>query len=503
MTDPIQYNHAYSALNHRKYIALKDKKSILTCLCQFKYETLPSIESYVAILKASNEKYWTEAYTAARLAELWVAFKLLPPSWARIPSLYQLKKQMDAVSRAIKKWRVDEDAGESKATRSSLNYQRLSGRVQDTIPFDPDKRDSLPCSACGHFSIMAVEEAGVTNEKNAALLAGFNEKMRRWSSLPESTRGGKPRKVSATSQLMGCYCYQMNSMLRSSGGNCINCRDAIKVGGSNLEQSEDGSWKSMCEVCACDCQVTYQRGDRFKIALNLEKEKRKAGLAEAPPEDSVSFFQSVISSTLVDASLEAGKEVASREEQGENALALASTSLLCNPHVQSNVSLRNNMQSIMKDRPRVTRGGKTISQIRAEYFNTATTTSTSSASSSSTVSCINKRFYNNKLCRSKSSLSSTKPIDLSSPSPPRNIPPPAPVTESASTPLLIKKTRVRINKRLWTERHTLGDEEKCSLKKAQQRLNKKDEELCTALLDTEPEFGLSIEAVDYCTNYVG
>ena len=49
----------------------------------------------------------------------------------------------------------------------------------------------------------------------------------------------------------------------------------------------------------------------------------------------------------------------------------------------------------------------------------------------------------------------------------------------------------------------MGDEEKCSLKKAQQRLNKKDEELCTALLDTEPEFKKSIEAVDYCTNYVG
>ena len=80
---------------------------------------------------------------------------------------------------------------------------------------------------------------------------------------------------------------------------------------------------------------------------------------------------------------------------------------------------------------------------------------------------------------------------------------PAFVTKSSSTPVLIKKTRVRINKRLWTERDTLGDEEKIVLKKAQQRLNTKDEELCTALLDTEAEFKESIEAVDYCTTYVG
>ena len=326
------------------------------------------------------------------------------------------------------------------------------------IPFDPDKRNTLPCSVCGHFCVMAVEDVGVTNDKNVVLLIGFNKKMRRWNSLPESTCGGKPRKVAATLQLMGCYCYQMDSMLKSSGGNCVNCWDDVKVGGSNLKQDEDGSWRSMCEVCACDCQVTYQRGDRFKIALNLEKEKRKAGLLEAPLEDSVLFFQSMISSTLVDTSLEAGKEVASREEQGDNALALASTSLLCNLHVQSNVALQNNMQSIMKDRPRTTFGGKTINNIQAEFFNSATTTSSASASTSSsslTISTINKRFYNNKFCQSKSSLSSTKPIDLSTPSPPRNIPSPAPVTKSASTPLLIKKTRVRINKRLWTKRHTL------------------------------------------------
>ena len=157
----------------------------------------------------------------------------------------------------------------------------------------------------------------------------------------------------------------------------------------------------------------------------------------------------------------------------------------------------------MRDRPRMTRGEKTISKIRSEYFNSATTTSSSSSSSPSTTSTINKRFYNNKLCRSKSTLASTKTIDLMTPSPPRQVSQPTLVTKSSSIHVLIKKTQVRINKRLWTKTDTLGDEEKIVLKKAQQRLNTKDEELCTALLDTETKFKESIEAVDYCTDYVG
>ena len=123
MTDRNPYEHAFSALSRRKYITLTEKKAMLTSLCQFKYESLPSVQSYVAILQASNEKYWTKAYTAARLAELWVAYKLLSPSRAHIPSLRQLKRLMEAVSRAVGKWRVDKDAGKSNATWSSLNYQ--------------------------------------------------------------------------------------------------------------------------------------------------------------------------------------------------------------------------------------------------------------------------------------------------------------------------------------------------------------------------------------------
>jgi len=105
----------------------------------------------------------------------------------------------------------------------------------------------------------------------------------------------------------------------------------------------------------------------------------------------------------------------------------------------------------------------------------------------------------------ESSSSSTQSIDLSEiTTPPLDkAPPPTPDIVSTSTPLLIKKTRVRINKILWSERDTLGEEEKESLRKTQHCLNTKDEELCTALFDTESEFKKSIEAVDYCTNYVG
>ena len=53
----------------------------------------------------------------------------------------------------------------------------------------------------------------------------------------------------------------MNSMLKSSGGNCMKYRDVVAVGGSNLEQDENGGWSSTCKVCACDCQVAYQRSN--------------------------------------------------------------------------------------------------------------------------------------------------------------------------------------------------------------------------------------------------
>lgn len=82
----------------------------------------------------------------------------------------------------------------------------------------------------------------------------------------------------------------MDSMLKSSRGHCANCRDEDAVSGSNLERDEDGRWRGTCEICACPCQVTYQRGDRFKITLNLEREKRKGTTTEDKLEDSVLFF---------------------------------------------------------------------------------------------------------------------------------------------------------------------------------------------------------------------
>ena len=173
----------------------------------------------------------------------------------------------------------------------------------------------------------------------------------------------------------------------------------------------------------------------------------------------MSYFHSVINLALVDFSLDAGKTVGSTEEKSDNALAMASTSLLCNPYVQSNIALRNNLQSRVGDRPRITKGGKTINQVRRAFLNQDNT-----STSSSTVNSINKRFYNNKLLRNKAtstlSSSSSHPIDLSTATPPPiNHPQPAhtpitPVNPSSSTPVLVKNTRVHINKRLWKEHDT-------------------------------------------------
>ena len=219
----------------------------------------------------------------------------------------------------------------------------------------------------------------------------------------------------------------------------------------------------------------------------------------------MAYFHSVINSTLVnstlDAALDAGKMVGSKEEQGKDALSMASTSLLCNQHVQSNIALRNNLQSRMGDRPRMKKDGKMINQARREFFDQDNT-----STSSSTVNSINKNFYNNKLFKNEatSTSSSSNSINLSTTTPPPNNhppPPPAPAVVSTSASLLIKKIQVRINKRSCTERNTLDKDDIKNIKKAQQRLNRKDEELCTTLLDTEPEFRESIEVVEFCLHY--
>ena len=107
---------------------------------------------------------------------------------------------MDKVTEAVEKWRVDEDSSDSKATLSSLNYRWVSGRI-------PDNQHTLPCLVCGIFCVIKAKVSAVTNEKNTALLAGFNNKIRRWSYLLDSICGGKLRKVAATLQLMGYYYY--------------------------------------------------------------------------------------------------------------------------------------------------------------------------------------------------------------------------------------------------------------------------------------------------------
>ena len=117
--------------------------------------------------------------------------------------------------------------------------------------------------------MVPIEDTAVTNEKNALVLTTYEANIRRWIFWPETTCGGNPRKAATSFQLLGCYCFQMDSLLKLSGGNYINCREVAAAGGSNLEQDKGGYWRSTCNICACLFQVTYQQGDRFKIALNM------------------------------------------------------------------------------------------------------------------------------------------------------------------------------------------------------------------------------------------
>ena len=84
----------------------------------------------------------------------------------------------------------------------------------------------------------------------------------------------------------------MNSLLNMDDGHFLNCRKAVKMGGLNLLQGKDESLASSCVVCKCSCQVTYQKSNRFKIALVLERHK-KTIKTDKPLKDSVSFFSTL------------------------------------------------------------------------------------------------------------------------------------------------------------------------------------------------------------------
>ena len=58
---------------------------------------------------------------------------------------------------------MDEDASQSRATRSSLNYQRGGGKVQDDVNFCPEERDTLPCMVCGNLCVIPIERADEVN----------------------------------------------------------------------------------------------------------------------------------------------------------------------------------------------------------------------------------------------------------------------------------------------------------------------------------------------------
>ena len=184
----------------------------------------------------------------------------------------------------------------------------------------------------------------------------------------------------------------------------------------------------------------------------------------------------------------------------ENALSLASTNILSNPYIQSNVKLRNNVQNSLKSRPRLTKDNISISTLRKRHFNHPPSTSP--------LDNINHRFYRNKLERSnKTEIDLTGEKENASPV----VNTKAPTTASAAlstpttkntTPLLIRNTRKKVNKKLWHDRKKMTPGESFSLRKVQRRLNAKNDELCTALMDLEDSFESSQDPVDYCKDYV-
>ena len=87
----------------------------------------------------------------------------------RNASLKTLKSNCELVKTQVVQWQADADAAKSRSTRTSLNYQDYGEMVQDTVNFDVEKVDPLPCPVYKHMCVMPLESGDLADDKNLSM----------------------------------------------------------------------------------------------------------------------------------------------------------------------------------------------------------------------------------------------------------------------------------------------------------------------------------------------
>ena len=123
----------------------------------------------------------------------------------------------------------------------TLNYQASGVRQQDQVPFKVEKLDLANCPSCFLRCTMALEDHAALNAANEA---------RRSAS--------KDGKFEARSTVHGCYAFDQNCYGNAAGLGCWACQDKVRRGVQPRATSTPGACAFACEICASDCQATFQ-----------------------------------------------------------------------------------------------------------------------------------------------------------------------------------------------------------------------------------------------------
>jgi hypothetical protein len=219
----------------------------------------------------------------------------------------------------------------------SLSLQLTGQRDQDQILWGSWAKCPSNCPVCIHALTMPMQSPVEVNAANACLRAAAK------------VDGGNG-KFKAAVDKSGCYCFCQNCFGDENGIRCWRCFELATTTKSDVPSGEvePGICPFDCNVCKCNCQVTFNECKHQTIAngvarnaANKSNKKNPIETRESQQEGGRSIFFDYIKSTIQNYSVQDIQDVDHRSV-GEIVTNIAtkttinvatSTALQCNPHV--------------------------------------------------------------------------------------------------------------------------------------------------------------------------
>lgn len=297
---PHPYQDVLSSKSNPKQLGNKEEKRnrlarIAKCADSKKYllDALPSQKKEIESLLSRMQPVHTKGI---KLEELGVLLCDTHEMIEKATEKATLSATIEPLS-SIMKWFTDVVPGCAQAysslkTRKKKNNdgkQTYGQEIQRGFDMEEIIEDfenystKFPCAVCNHCFV-------INHGESKQEIETFNKNQReKWEKdiadwRKNKQHGKKPKKPSAKSEKNLCLCGVMHSNGRLDGGNCLNCKNAMKVTGADsnpLLDYSNGQMKNTCEVCNCTCLAAYSRDEYADIARNTQAEKEKtAGLPQ-------------------------------------------------------------------------------------------------------------------------------------------------------------------------------------------------------------------------------